>query len=145
MFVSLTTANHPDVLMPSYHRQWYMMLLLFSFMAITNLFLLNVFLAVVTSEYRNMVQQFYLGKNEVCEGMLGSAYNLLRSRDDQQDFDAPESQHDPGMEKDVFMNVIALLSGTHNKETQELWFKVMDVDGAGSMLGLVVHCWCWCR
>ena len=80
MFVSLTTANHPDVLMPSYERHWYMMLLLFSFMLVTNLFLLNVFLGVVTSEYAEMVKQFYLGKYEVCEGLLGSAFRLTRSR-----------------------------------------------------------------
>ena len=80
MFVSLTTANHPDVLMPAYNREWYMMLLLFSFMLVTNLFLLNVFLGVVTSEYATMVKQFYLGKYEVCEGMLRFAYRLVRSR-----------------------------------------------------------------
>ena len=80
MFVSLTTANHPDVLMPSYERHWYMMLLLFSFMLVTNLFLLNVFLGVVTSEYAEMVKQFYLGKYEVCEGLLGSAFRLARSK-----------------------------------------------------------------
>ena len=74
LFVALTTANHPDVLMPSYHKHWYMMLLLFSFMCITNLFLLNVFLGVVTTQYSSMVKEFYLGKNKVCEGIMGSAF-----------------------------------------------------------------------
>ena len=54
-----------------------MMVLLFSFMLVTNLFLLNVFLGVVTSAYSEMVKQFYLGKYEVCEALLTSAFKLI--------------------------------------------------------------------
>jgi len=132
MFVSLTTANHPDVLMPSYNRQWYMMVLLFSFMLVTNLFLLNVFLGVVTSAYSEMVKQFYLGKYEVCEALLTSAFKLIAT-----------GESDKGITKQDFKKVIVLLSGSRSfkkvtsggsrrptsAEIQELWYNVMDVDG----------------
>ena len=158
-FVALTTANHPDVLMPAYNQEWFMMLLLFSFMLVTNLFLLNIFLAVVTTQYSNMVQQFYLGKNDVCEGILVSAYRLLQAADRYADSPIGQSLADEptdnreseiaielppkreseianaGMQQDEFYRVIELLEGTHrgsNKcdETKELWFNIMDADGA---------------
>merc|ERR1712166_1095732 len=144
MFVSLTTANHPDVLMPAYNREWYMMLLLFSFMLVTNLFLLTVFLGVVTSEYATLVKQFYLGKYEVCEGMLRFAYRLVRSRVTRgktmgsiertemnlQDQFRMMVEKDEGIDKHEFKKVIELLSDTHDMrlEIQELWFHIMDVD-----------------
>ena len=142
MFVALTTANHPDVLLPSYDRQWYMMLLLFSFMAITNLFLLNVFLGVVTSEYRNMVQQFYLGKNEVCEGMLGSAARILRERNPKWRL---RGERDCGVSLEDFLDVIRLSHGNVDVEKQKLWFQIMDVDGALACLLACLACVMRCR
>jgi len=136
MFVALTTANHPDVLMPSYHRSWYMMLLLFSFMAITNLFLLNVFLGVVTTQYADMVQQFYLAKNTVCEGILGSAFRLIRDPGGlMSDIDLKRSlsgtideDNELGISKEQFLQSIELSQSAVDMEKRELWFTIMDVD-----------------
>eukprot|EP00658_Telonema_sp_P-2_P040397 TRINITY_DN28899_c0_g1_i3.p1 TRINITY_DN28899_c0_g1~~TRINITY_DN28899_c0_g1_i3.p1 ORF type:complete len:797 (-),score=211.14 TRINITY_DN28899_c0_g1_i3:369-2759(-) len=146
LYVALTTANHPDVMMPAYERQWYMMLFLVSFMVITNLFLLNVFLAVVTTEYARMVRDFHYGKSSVCEGILGTAYHILASRRmvngqlhmstsssmTVRDVKRLEAEKGLGVTKQDFFEVIHLLGQefktAHFQELRELWFNLMDVD-----------------
>ena len=56
MYVALTTANHPDVWMGMYDEHWYLMCILLSFMVVTNIFLLNVLLAVVSNAYSSMIR-----------------------------------------------------------------------------------------
>jgi len=88
-----------------------------------------VFLGVVTSEYRNMVQQFYLGKNEVCEGMLGSAYRCLLERNFKWLWAERLNNRDCGVSLEEFLDVIKLSHGNVDIEKQQLWFQIMDVDG----------------
>ena len=57
IYVALSTANHPDVWMHMYNEHWYLMLILLSFMIVTNIFLLNVLLAVVSNAYSSMIRR----------------------------------------------------------------------------------------
>ena len=56
LFVCLTTANHPDVFMPLYHQRPFAVFFTMSYMFITNLVLMNLLLAVVTSEFAQIME-----------------------------------------------------------------------------------------
>ena len=56
LFVAMTTANHPDILMSMYDGHWYLMAVLVLFMICTNLVLVNVLLAVICSAYSEMIR-----------------------------------------------------------------------------------------
>eukprot|EP00656_Telonema_subtile_P054666 TRINITY_DN8225_c0_g2_i2.p1 TRINITY_DN8225_c0_g2~~TRINITY_DN8225_c0_g2_i2.p1 ORF type:complete len:628 (-),score=87.21 TRINITY_DN8225_c0_g2_i2:102-1985(-) len=137
LYVALTTANHPDVWMAMYHDHWYLMLILVSFMTVTNIFLLNVFLAVVSNAYSDMIRDTVRLRSLQAEGVLhyvyksvivhGSPTGLSQSADwkVQQQLDRQQ-----GLGQEDFFDLVDLVA--HSQEQKELWFALLDVtqDGA---------------
>ena len=62
--------------MNNYHADWYKMTVLVLFMLVTNVFLLNVFLAVVTSSYGDLVKDYMAEANKKSVGLLRTAFYI---------------------------------------------------------------------
>ncbi|XP_046386592.1 two pore calcium channel protein 1-like [Ischnura elegans] len=80
LFVLLTTANYPDVMMPSYAKSKWFCLFFISYICLMVFFLMNLLLAVVydtfTSIERNKFKKLWLHKRLAC----GHAFRLLTSK-----------------------------------------------------------------
>ena len=62
--------------MNNYHADWYKMMVLVLFMLVVNVFLLNVFLAVVTSSYGDLVKDYMAEANKKSVGLLRTAFYI---------------------------------------------------------------------
>lgn len=82
LFVLLTTANYPDVMMPSYQKHWYAFIFFFTYIMISLYFLMNLLLAVVydafTAEEVKKFKKLFLHKRLACQ----HAFRLLVTRED---------------------------------------------------------------
>lgn len=82
MFVLLTTANFPDVMMPSYARSRWFSLFFISYLCIVLYILMNLMLAVVyevfTTLEKEKMKKLYLHKHKACQ----LAFRLLTSKND---------------------------------------------------------------
>ena len=81
LFVLLTTANYPDVMMPSYSDHWYAFIFFFTYIMISLYFLMNLLLAVVydafTAEEVKKFKKLFLHKRLACH----HAFKLLVTRE----------------------------------------------------------------
>jgi len=81
LFVLLTTANYPDVMMPSYNRNSFSFLFFFSYLMVNLYFLMNLLLAVVydsfTAEEVKKFKKLFLHKRKACQ----HAFKLLVTRE----------------------------------------------------------------
>jgi len=80
LFIALTTANHPDVFMPLYHARPWAIIFTFSYMVVTNLIFMNLLLAVITSEFSQIMEQQHLESFKMRLAMLEMAFNGLADR-----------------------------------------------------------------
>ena len=82
LFILLTTANYPDVMMPSYAQHWYAFIFFFTYIMISLYFLMNLLLAVVydafTAEEVKKFKKLFLHKRLACQ----HAFRLLVTRED---------------------------------------------------------------
>ena len=81
LFVLLTTANYPDVMMPSYSEHNFAFIFFFSYLMISLYFLMNLLLAVVydafTTEEVKKFKKLFLHKRLACQ----HAFKLLVTRE----------------------------------------------------------------
>ena len=77
LWICVTTANYPDVMMPGYNDNRWVALYFVSFMVITFFFLMNVVLAAVVNEYDSNVQERRTRNAEFARTSLQKAYALL--------------------------------------------------------------------
>lgn len=81
LFVLLTTANFPDVMMPSYYNTPFSFLFFFSYLMINLYFLMNLLLAVVydsfTAEEVKKFKKLFLHKRKACQ----HAFKLLVTKE----------------------------------------------------------------
>ena len=81
LFVLLTTANYPDVMMPSYNRDSYTVIFFFTYIMICLYFLMNLLLAVVyeafTAEEAKKFKKLFLHKRLACQ----HAFKLLVTKE----------------------------------------------------------------
>ena len=84
LFVLLTTANFPDVMMPSYYNNWASVIFFISYLMITLYFLMNLLLAVVydsfTAEEVKKFKKLFLHKRKACQ----HAFKLLVTKENPQ-------------------------------------------------------------
>eukprot|EP00658_Telonema_sp_P-2_P054367 TRINITY_DN4324_c0_g1_i3.p1 TRINITY_DN4324_c0_g1~~TRINITY_DN4324_c0_g1_i3.p1 ORF type:complete len:554 (-),score=130.15 TRINITY_DN4324_c0_g1_i3:2253-3914(-) len=138
LYVAMTTANHPDIWMAMYSAHFFSMLILISFMVTTSIFLLNIFLAVVTNAYSSMIKEIVEMRYAKSEAVLNIVYESVVTRNDitasglhagpknnsrarvQRQIDRSE-----GIKKSLFFELVHLVAETD--EHKELWFALLDV------------------
>merc|ERR1712166_344901 len=137
LYVALTTANHPDIMMANYHANSWKMVPLIFFMIVVNMFLLNVFLGVVTKQYSTLVRGFVNASNDKAEALLRTAFHVMlygriaKSNSFKIDRDSPRDkqliseirsemrtlEEENGIQKEQFMNAV---------ESMVTYLKVLD-------------------
>jgi len=81
LFVLLTTANHPDILMKLFYENNRLVLVCISYMLITNIVMMNLVLAVVTDTFETVLTEQIALQETIRESMLQTAYQTLSRLD----------------------------------------------------------------
>ena len=120
LFVLLTTANYPDVMMASYNYSRYASIFFVSYLSINLYFLMNLMLAVVydafTTTMKEKFRKLYLHKRKAAQHAFGLL--VTKERPDQisfQHFEGLIKQHKPSA----------------SQTEAYLMFKVLNTSGTG--------------
>ena len=79
LWICVTTANYPDVMMPVYNESRGSALYFVLFMLITFFFLMNVILASVVNAYDNELERRKISGKETSDKNLHEAFKLLEN------------------------------------------------------------------
>jgi len=79
LYVLFTTANHPDALMTMYHDKGWTGIILFSYMVLNVIFLLNILLAVITDTYADEASDANQADAKLRKMALSHAFELVCS------------------------------------------------------------------
>jgi len=77
LYVLMTTANHPDVLMPLVNWRYLTFFIIVAYMVVSNLMLLNLLLAVVSDEYNSHIEWCFKLESNKRLAMLDTAFEAL--------------------------------------------------------------------
>jgi len=81
LFVLLTTANFPDIMMPSYYENMAYTLFFISYLSINLYFLMNLMLTVVYKTFADVEEKKLSALNEGKAEAASKAFDLLKSED----------------------------------------------------------------
>lgn len=76
---SITTANYPDVMMPSYNEHRVVALFFISFMVLSFFYIMNLVLAVTVNAYDESIGSRKQSRSEMSQRLLIEAFGLLDS------------------------------------------------------------------
>ena len=115
LFVLLTTANYPDVMMPSYYRHQYSFIFFFTYLMVCLYFVMNLLLAVVydafTDEEEKKFKKLYLHKRKASQ----HAFKLLVTKEN------PE-----GVCYEHFSGMFAFFAPSRTPMDNMLMFKLLN-------------------
>ena len=77
MWICVTTANYPDVMMPSYNNNRLSGLFFVSYMAISYFLIMNLILAAVVNGYNETIERRKRVRTEIAQESLTQAFELL--------------------------------------------------------------------
>jgi Ca2+-binding EF-hand superfamily protein len=117
-FVTLTTANHPDIVMELYHNYQLSAFVLVSFMVFTQYFLMSLLLGVVSNEYSEIYTKNILDTWKKEKLIFETAYEMVKPVD-----------------IETFSEIVSLYGDGKgdDREMIQVWFDMMDVDGSGTV------------
>ena len=127
LWISTTTANYPDVMMPIYNENRLSTLYFVVFMIVTFFFLMNVILASVVNSYDNELDRRREEGSQLAKEKFGAAYELL-------DFGNKGS-----IDRDTVMALFAILNEDFYEfrkippDEAKLLFAILDKDGKNSV------------
>jgi Ca2+-binding EF-hand superfamily protein/PAS domain-containing protein len=124
MFILLTTANHPDIVMNFYDRYPASFFMLVSFMIITFYFLMNLLLGEVYTQYERHFINSIMYNRKISAALINTCYQELVQVN-------PEDPTDSGITKPVFDQLIEFSRPTDNFEKHTVWFAMLDTDQSG--------------
>jgi len=93
LWICVTTANYPDVMMLGYNSNRWVAAYFVSFMVITFFFLMNVILAAVVNEYDSNVDERRTRNTDFAMNSLKKAYDLLTEQEAEDRAAERESSH----------------------------------------------------
>jgi two pore calcium channel protein len=96
LWICVTTANYPDVMMPAYNENRLTALYFVIFMVITFFFLMNVILASVVNAYDNELDRRKTVRKEMSKKDLQEAFELM--------------QHDGSIDRETVMALFLILN-----------------------------------
>lgn len=127
LYICVTTANYPDVMMDAYNENRWTAIYFVSFMVISFFFFMNVILASITNEYDTMVEDRAIDAAKARDENLKKAFQLM---------DVKKQGY---IDKPIIMKFFDILNNdfyefrTLSKEETVLLFAILDKDGSGSI------------
>ena len=80
MLTLITTANFPDVMLPSYHDNYFNMIFFISYLTIGLFFLLNLLLANVFNKFKGRLEKRVVSNEQKREEMVEKLYKKFDTR-----------------------------------------------------------------
>jgi len=77
LWICITTANYPDVMMPSYNENRYTSLYFVSFMTVSFFYLMNLILAITVNSYDDDIAERKRNRSKLSKKLLKEAYAKL--------------------------------------------------------------------
>jgi hypothetical protein len=96
LWICVTTANYPDVMMPVYNESRVSAIYFVVFMIITFFFLMNVILASVVNAYDNELERRKTSGKEISDKNLHEAFKIL--------------EHDGSIDRETVMALFLILN-----------------------------------
>ncbi|RDD46419.1 Two pore calcium channel protein 1 [Trichoplax sp. H2] len=127
LYVLLTTANDPDVMMPAYDLDNWFALFFISFMIVCYFILNNILLAVVYQNYRSQLREDIAKSVFIRRKLLKNAYNVLG---------AWTNHHDVYVTREAWCQLLLRMNSLHGSkfrgDTQiHLLWEILDKDDKG--------------
>lgn len=125
LWICVTTANYPDVMMPAYNNSRAAAIYFVLFMVITFFFLMNVILASVVNAYDNELDRRRASAKEISQKDLREAFQLM--------------QRDGQIDRDTVMALFLILNQdfpefrTIPNDDCQLLFALLDKDGSNKI------------
>jgi two pore calcium channel protein len=127
LWICITTANYPDVMMPSYNENRLSAIFFVSFMIISFFFLMNLILATVVNAYDAAIEERKKSRKDLAYRNLTKAFHLM-------------DPHRTGrIDRDTIMAVFFILNAdfpefrTLSGEETKLLFGFLDRDGTSTI------------
>lgn len=138
LWICVTTANYPDVMMPAYNENRFVALYFISFMVVSFFFLTNVILASVVNEYDTAVLQHRSDYTEMSTTNLKTAYQLLTLEEpDAKGGDNGGSVVQPErINREIVMDLLTILNNDFpefrrlSDDDTQILFAILDRDGS---------------
>lgn len=134
LWIAITTANYPDVMMPGYNQNRWVALYFISFMVITFFFLMNVILASVVNEYDQGVQRQREEHETNSSENLIQAYQLLAEEENKL-----HTPNKDSIDRSTVMELFTILNDDFpevrklSTDETNLLFAVLDKDGSSKI------------
>ncbi|XP_026508899.1 two pore calcium channel protein 1-like isoform X1 [Terrapene carolina triunguis] len=121
LYVLVTTANSPDVMMPAFDFSWWYSLFFITYVVINTYLFMSVFLAVVYNNYRNHLKNEIRKLAYMKHHKMIEAFNILKVKEGTE-FVVQESQ---------WKQLVKLVAPDINTSHRELLLRVCDEEQKG--------------
>uniref|UniRef100_A0A1I8G189 TPC1 protein n=1 Tax=Macrostomum lignano TaxID=282301 RepID=A0A1I8G189_9PLAT len=78
LYILITTANSPDVMMPSYDANNFYIIFFFVFVVVCNYIFMSIFLAVIYNNYKNYLKSEVRTSVHIKRRLIGRAFDCLK-------------------------------------------------------------------
>ncbi|OQR74125.1 two pore calcium channel protein 1-like [Tropilaelaps mercedesae] len=124
LYVLVTSANNPDVMMPAYYRSRSYFIFFFLYLIICMYIFLNIILAVVYNNYKEHL------RNEVCSMVLEKRKNLRKAFDL---LTINQSKTRKYISFDTFRNILNRIGIRKGKTVMDIMWSVLDSTGSNKV------------
>eukprot|EP00804_Cyclotella_cryptica_P018435 CCRYP_004287-RA/>CCRYP_004287-RA protein AED:0.30 eAED:0.30 QI:121/1/1/1/1/1/5/1507/811 len=127
LWICVTTANYPDVMMPSYNEHRFMALYFVSYMLFSFFYLMNLVLAVAVNSYDESIADRRKYREQLSRELLTKAFELL------------DHEKKSEISRNTVMNVMVILNqdipeiSKLSHDEKSIFFAMLDKDGSSTI------------
>ena len=120
LWVLITTANNPDIMMPAYDKHRAYTCYFIAFLVVNLYMFMSVFLAVIYNTYKNRLEKVVRESVYHKRELLAEAYHLIK-------------EEGGGIEKDAFLEVMRRSMPKHKPDYFAAIWLILDPENRGSI------------
>ena len=127
LWICITTANYPDVMMPAYNENRVVAIYFISFMTLSFFYIMNLILAVAVNAYDESINERKRAREEMTKVLLLEAFTLL------------DHNNENVVSRKSIMRVMTILNQDIpeirglSRDEEAILFAVLDKDGSNSI------------
>jgi Ion transport protein len=135
LWICVTTANYPDVMMPGYNQNRFVALYFVSFMILSFFFLMNVILATVCNEYDTSVVEHRVESAKTSSENLRMAFSLLMRQEKESINSDSLMEKSDSIERETVLDLLSILNNDFpefrrlSRDETHILFAILDRDG----------------